>query len=271
MNYNDKYKSLPYFQVNAFTDDLFGGNPAGVVPLSEWPDDELMQLIAAENNLSETAFYVPQGDAVNKLRWFTPAVEVEFCGHATLATGFVILNIFNPELSKVTFRTQVGELSVSRGGSGFYVMNLPSLPPKPVKITPAHEALFSKKPKEIKESGMNFMCVFEGGEKEILALAPNFEAMKKFPEHGFIATSTGSRADFVSRYFAPNHGVPEDPVTGSAHSTMAPYWSKVLGQDRMTARQVSKRGGDMVIEMKGDRIDVWAKCFLFSQGVIHLK
>lgn len=271
MNYQETYKSIPYFQVNAFSEDLFGGNPAGVCPLSEWPETGLMQKLAAENDLSETAFFVPEGEGGEyKLRWFTPTVEVDFCGHATLSSGFVVLSILRPDLAEVAFETRVGVLRVKRGGSGFFILEMPVLAPKEVAITKAHEAFFGKRPTFLGEAGMNFMCVFDGGEEEILSLVPNVEAMAKFPKHGFIATSKGATADFVSRYFVPNHGILEDPVTGSAHATLAPYWAGVLGKSRLTARQISKRGGDMVLEMKGKRIEAWAKCYLYSEGVIHL-
>lgn len=270
MSYRDNYKSIPYFQVNSFTEDRFGGNPAGVCPLSEWPDDQLMMDIAAENKLSETAFFIPTGEDSYHLRWFTPTVEVEFCGHATLASGFVILNILRPDLSVVKFTTRIGELEVKRGGSGFLVINAPSLPGVEIELTEAHLALFDRKPAKVLKSHENFLCVFEGGEEEILALNPNFEAMAKFPEFGFIASAKGTSADFVSRYFAPNHGVPEDPVTGSAHSVLAPYWAGVLGEDRLSARQVSTRGGDLVVEMQGDRVDIWGKGYLLKEGTFNL-
>jgi len=262
--------SIPYFHVNSFTDQPFEGNPAGVCPLSEWLDEDLMLKIANENNLSETAFFVPTGDNSYDLRWFTPTVEAEFCGHATLASGFVIMNILRPDLSEVTFKTQIGELAVRRGGKGFMVLNAPSLPGEEVELTNDLAALFDRKPAKILKSHENYLSVFDGGEQEVLALKPDVGAMAKFPAFGFIATGAGTKADFVSRYFAPNHGILEDPVTGSAHSVSGPYWAEQLGKDRLTARQVSQRGGDLVIEMKGTRLDIWGHCFLLKEGVIHL-
>lgn len=270
MNTFSADKSLPYFQVNAFTENAFGGNPAGVCPLSEWLDDDLMQKIAAENNLSETAFFISTENNSYDLRWFTPSVEVDFCGHATLASGFIVLNVLRTDLNAVHFKTKIGDLSVRRENDEFLVMNVPSLRPKPVKISSYHQALFNHVPSKILEAGMNLLLIFDGGEEEILMLEPNFEAMTKFPDYGFIVSSKGTSTDFVSRYFAPNHGVPEDPVTGSAHATLAPYWANKLGLEKLSARQVSKRGGDLILEMKEKRIDIWGKCCLAKQGTFYL-
>ena len=262
--------SLAYFQVNAFTDKPFGGNPAAVCPLSEWLDDGLMQQIAHENNLSETAFFVPTGDNTYDLRWFTPTVEVDFCGHASLASGFVVLRIRRPDLSEAKFETRAGELVIRRGGQGFMVMNAPILAGKEIELSDDHLALFDRKPAKVLQSKENFLYIFSGGEKEILALTPDFPAMAKFPKFGFIATGEGVSTDFVSRYFAPNHGVPEDPVTGSSHCVSGPYWAGNLSKNKLTARQVSKRGGDLVVDIKGDRIDISGHCYLLKEGTLYL-
>jgi PhzF family phenazine biosynthesis protein len=263
-------REIPYFRVNAFTAEPYKGNPAAVCPLTEWPDDATLQQIARENNLSETAFFVSDAWDGFSLRWFTPAVEVDLCGHATLASGYVVLNILKPNLARVEFLTRAGKLAVERGEDGFLIMDFPSYPPKPVKITPAHETLFGRRPKEILESGMNLMLVFEGAEQEILDLKPDFEAMAEFPEYGFIATARGEACDFVSRYFAPNHGVPEDPVTGSAHCTSGPYWAEKLGKDEIYTRQLSERGGDLYLKMDGGRIKIAGHCFLVLEGAMNL-
>jgi len=263
-------QEIPYFQVNAFTDQPYKGNPAGVCPLTAWLDDATLQQIAAENNLSETAFFVSDAWDGFQLRWFTPAVEVDLCGHATLASGYVILNILRPELERVEFHSRAGKLAVERGKGGVLTLDFPSYPPEKVTITPRHVALFGVAPKEILQSGMNLMCVFDGSDQDILNLEPNYAAMAEFPEYGFIATATGNDCDFVSRYFAPNHGVPEDPVTGSAHCTSGPYWAGVLGKDKMHTRQISKRGGDLYLEMAGERIKISGHGFLALEGVLKI-
>ena len=265
-----KPAAIPCFQVNAFAGNPFGGNPAAVCPLDDWLAADLMQQIAHENDLSETAFFVPTGEGEYHLRWFTPTVEVEFCGHATLASGFVVLAILNPDLEKVKFKTRVGELGVRRGGGGLMVMNAPSLPGGEIEITPEHLALFDRKPSNLLKSKENFLFVFEGEEDEVLALKPDFKAMAKFPKFGFIATGEGASTDFFSRYFAPNHGVPEDPVTGSAHSVLAPYWAERLGKNRLTAKQGSARQGELAVEMKGERVDIAGQCFLVKDGAFYL-
>lgn len=262
--------SFPYFEVNAFTDRPFGGNPAGVAFLSGWPDDGLLREIAHGNMLSETAYLVAKGEDRYHLRWFTPTVEVDLCGHATLASGFIVLNIMRPDLSRVRFDTQSGEVSVSRFGHGLLAMDFPVRAPKQVEATDQLRACFDQTPQWIGEANWNYLFVFEGGEKALAELKPDFAAMRKFPENGFIATAKGENADFVSRYFAPNHGILEDPVTGSAHCTLAPYWAKRLGKEEMSARQISQRGGDLGLKLEGGRLRITGHCFLVKEGVYHL-
>lgn len=268
MSNSETNKPIPYFQVNAFTEDMSGGNPAAVCPLVEWLDDELMQKIAAENNLSETAFFVSDVWGGFMLRWFTPTVEVALCGHATLAAGYVILNFLQPKKNRVEFHTLSGKLAVERGPGEMFTLDFPLQPAKEILLTKDHAALISKAPEKILEANENFLLVYGGGEEEILALQPNVEAMAKFPGHGFIVTSEGGTCDFVSRYFVPNHGILEDPVTGSTHCTLGPYWGEVLGKTDLHARQISKRGGDLYLRGEGGRIKISGHCFLRIDGAL---
>lgn len=262
---------FPYFQVNAFIDRPLGGNPAGVVPLARWIADADMQAIAAENNLSETAFFVPKGEGRWHLRWFTPTTEIKFCGHATLASGFVILTLLKPGLAEAKFETRmVGPLMVRRGEKDLLVLDAPSLPGKEVARTPDLTAAFNLRPEKILKSDENFLYVFGGGSKTIQALLPDFKAMARFPDFGFIASAKGEDVDYVSRYFAPNHGVPEDPVTGSANSVLAPYWGEVLGKREMTGRQGGTRTGWLKVKLAGERVEIAGRCFLVKDGRFHL-
>ncbi|MCH8322352.1 MAG: PhzF family phenazine biosynthesis protein [Proteobacteria bacterium] len=263
-------KEIPYFQLNAFTAEPYKGNPAAVCPLIDWPGDATLQQIARENNLSETAFFVSDAWDGYRLRWFTPAVEVDLCGHATLAAGYVILNILKPGLERVEFHSRAGKLAVERGQGDMLTLDFPLQPGKEIPLTKDHAALISKPPEKILEAGENFLLVYGGGEQEIRILEPNVEAMAKFPRHGFIVTSEGEDCDFVSRYFAPNHGILEDPVTGSAHCTLGPYWGEVLGKTGLHARQVSERGGDLYLKGEGGRIKISGHCFLVLEGALSL-
>ena len=267
---SDALIEIPFFQLNAFTKRADGGNPAAICPLTEWLDDKTMQAIAWENNVSETAFFVSDAWDGFTLRWFTPAVEVDLCGHATLASGYVILNILQPDKDRVEFHSRSGKLAVERGKDGLLTLDFPLQPAKEIPLTKDHIALVNKPPVQILEAKENFLLVYEGGEDEILSLAPNVEAMAKFPKHGFIVTSTGKDCDFVSRYFVPNHGILEDPVTGSTHCTLGPFWGDRLGKDALHARQVSARGGDLYLFPEGDRIKISGHCFLRVEGVLNI-
>ena len=259
---------LPLYQVDAFTDRVFAGNPAAVVPLEEWLPDATMQAIAAENNLSETAFLVPEGEGWG-LRWFTPAVEVDLCGHATLASAFVIATILKPGAERMVFRTlKAGALTVTREGDR-YTMDFPSRPPGPVAVPDTLlPALGGAAPKAVL-AARDFFVVY-GTAAEVAALAPNFEALARYDRMVIVTGPGEGGVDFVSRFFAPGKGIPEDPVTGSAHCTLIPYWADRLGKADMTARQISARGGDVTCGLRGDRVLIGGRAVLFLEGVIHV-
>lgn len=261
---------LSIFQIDAFTDRVFSGNPAAVCPLDAWIPDDAMQAIAAENNLAETAFFVAaddRGDTGDSydLRWFTPTVEVDLCGHATLATAFLIFERFAPDARILRFQTRSGELSVARQ-DGKLFLDFPSYPGPAVDCPDALSGGLGKAPVEVIE-GPNYMAVF-GTEAEIAALAPNFDRLATLHPRGVIATAPGDAVDFVSRYFAPSFGVPEDPVTGSAHCMLTPYWAKRLGRKKMNARQISARGGALVCEDRGDRVGIGGQAVMYLEGKI---
>jgi len=257
---------LELFQVDAFTAKPFGGNPAAIVPLDSWLPDETMQAIAMENNLAETAFFVREGDAYG-LRWFTPTVEMDLCGHATLATGFLLFEILGTDQPILRFQTRSGELTVEKQGARF-VLDFPS---RPGVATDAPEGLLEAigaAPKEILKS-RDYMLVYES-ESAILAIEPNFEALAKLDAHAVIVTAKGDSSDFVSRFFAPEVGVPEDPATGSAHCTLIPYWAETLGKNELFARQVSARGGELFCELVGDRVKIGGDAVLYMKGEIYV-
>src|SRR6516165_7119208 len=238
------------YQVDAFTDRLFGGNPAAVCPLTEWLPEPTMQAIAAENNLAETAFFVAQGESY-LLRWFTPTVEVELCGHATLASGYVVTHILMPEHRSVRFDTlKAGPLEVTRDGD-LLAMDFPAWPPEQQAGDPQVLAALGAVP--------------------VAALRPDFAALRRVPRSSVIATAPGrDGVDFISRYFAPNHGVDEDWVTGSAHCVLTPYWAERLGKARLDARQISARGGELVCTLRGDRITIAGHAVLYLEGTIEV-
>jgi PhzF family phenazine biosynthesis protein len=258
---------VPLYQVDAFTDRLFSGNPAAVCPLQEWLPEASMQAIAAENNLAETAFFVPQGDRY-LLRWFTPTVEVELCGHATLASGYVVTRILTPELRSVSFDTlKAGQLMVTRDGD-LLVMDFPAWPPDPQPADPRVLAALGAEPAESHVARGRTLAVYHNAE-DVAALRPDFAAMRRVPEANVIATAPGDDGvDFVSRYFAPNHGVDEDPVTGSAHCVLTPYWAGRLSKPRLNARQISARGGKLICTLRGDRITIAGHAVLYLEGTI---
>jgi len=259
--------NLTYYIVDAFTSKLFGGNPAAVVPLDKWLDDETMQNIAAENNLSETAFLVKENENYN-IRWMTPVNEVPLCGHATLASSFVIFNFIEMESQKIKFNSKSGELIVERVGE-FLSMNFPSNKPNVIESNKIIESAFSKRPIDILEGGNYSLLIFEE-EEFIRTVHPNFELVKQIHPHGVIISSKGNDVDFVSRMFAPNEGINEDPVTGSSHTVLVPYWSEKLGKKNFRALQVSKRGGELFCEQLGDRVKIAGKAVLYSTGSLFL-
>ena len=258
---------IPLYQVDAFTGRLFGGNPAAVCPLPEWLPDATMQAIAAENNLAETAFFVSQGEGY-LLRWFTPTVEVELCGHATLASGYVVTHILRPERRSVGFETlKAGPLAVTRDGDQL-AMDFPCWPPEQEPADPRILAALGKMPKESYIARGRTLAVYERA-GDVAALKPDFAAMRRVPGADAIVTAPGANGiDFVSRYFAPNFGVDEDPATGSAHCVLTPYWAARLGKKQLKAQQISARVGDLLCTLRGDRITLAGRAVLYLKGEI---
>jgi PhzF family phenazine biosynthesis protein len=258
---------IPVYHVDAFTDRLFGGNPAAVCPLENWLPDATMQAIAAENNLSETAFFVREGDDC-VLRWFTPKVEVDLCGHATLASAHVIFQR-EPSRGSVAFRTvKAGKLTVTRTGEKL-AMDFPARPPKPVAAAQGLAAALGKAPTDVL-AARDYMAVYDS-EADVAALAPDFAALGKLDCFAVIATAPGENGvDFVSRFFAPAQGVPEDPVTGSSHCTLAPYWGRRLGKTRLEALQISRRVGKLSCTLINDRVVIAGQAVLYLQGTITI-
>jgi PhzF family phenazine biosynthesis protein len=259
---------LKIYQVDAFTSEPFHGNPAAIVPLDSWLSDETMQNIALENNLAETAFFVPNGDGYD-LRWFTPTVEMDLCGHATLATGFLIFKVLGTDERVLRFQTKSGLLTVEKDGDRF-VLDFPSRPAVPVDTPPTGliEAI-GKQPKEVLKS-RDYMLVYES-EDDIRKIRPDFAAILKIPTHAVIVTAPGTDSDFVSRFFAPEVGVFEDPVTGSAHCNLIPYWAEKLGKTELFARQLSARGGELFCELVGDRVKIGGNATLYLKGEIYVE
>lgn len=241
---------LRQYQIDAFTDKVFGGNPAAVVPLSSWPDDSILRAIADENNLSETAFFVASENRF-QLRWFTPLKEVDLCGHATLATAHVIFEILGYSEQVITFETRSGELFVERRGTRLE-MNFPARAPVPCQFSEILAKALGQPPIEILAAD-DYLAVYDS-EATIRAIKPNHTLLGELELRGVIVTAPGRDVDFVSRFFAPKFGIPEDPVTGSAHCTLAPYWANKLGNNILTAKQVSRRGGNITCEVKTDRV-----------------
>ncbi len=266
---------IPVYQVDAFTNHAFGGNPAAVCPLDAFLDDGTLQLIALENNLSETAFIVPLGDGSDAdyhLRWFTPGVEVALCGHATLATAHIVFSHLRPELDLVRFQTLSGLLTVKRAGDR-YQMDFPCYRPLPYEIPKGLGAAMGAEPLSVlkSEEGDRDLLLVYPTEAVITALGPDLNALKAFAPFGFIATAAGKGdTDFVSRCFFPNHGIGEDPVTGSAHCVSAPYWAEQLGKTEMFAQQTSARGGDLWLELQGDRVLISGQAIEVMRGKLTL-
>jgi PhzF family phenazine biosynthesis protein len=261
--------SVPLFHVDAFTTQPFSGNPAAVCPLAEWLDDGLLQAVAAENNLSETAFLVPRGDHY-VLRWFTPRCEVKLCGHATLASGWVVVHILEPTRESVCFETPCsGALTVSRVDN-LLAMNFPALVPWPCPQPPAAllEGL-GKAPASVMQIEDNYFAIY-ANEEDIRRVRPDFHVLERLHPAGVAISAPGTEADFVSRYFAPSYGIPEDPVTGSAHCSLAPYWAQRLGRASLHARQVSRRGGELWCEVKGDRVILKGNAVLTLRGELFI-
>lgn len=270
---------LPLYQIDAFTGSVFRGNPASVMPLEEWLKDSTLQAIAAENNQAETAFFRPGEDEdVFELRWFTPTVEVPLCGHATLATAFVLMTEIDPELEEVGFDTRSGRLTVTRDGDRF-VLDFPAASLRGADVPAALSDAVGAAPVEALRAVTsqarpdgNWLLVFRD-ESDVAGLAPDFRAVLAAlagEDVGVICTAPGRTADFVSRYFAPAHGIPEDSVTGSAHCLLVPYWAQKLGKDDLHALQISKRGGELFCRNRRDRVDIGGRAVKYMEAIAHV-
>jgi len=253
---------LPLYQIDAFTDRLFAGNPAAVVVLEQWLPDEIMQAIAVENNLSETAFVIP-GDPVSALRWLTPKTEVNLCGHATLATASVLFRDYFPDSQCLRFSSRSGELAVTREGT-LLRLDFPAQPVHRSSVDEAVVAAMGARPLEVFR-GRDPMLVYANG-AEVAALQPDFKRLRQLEQGRFLVTAPGDMVDFVSRFFAPGVGIDEDPVTGSAHCSLIPYWAERLGKTRLLARQVSARGGELQCELCGARVGIAGQAVEYLRG-----
>ena len=259
---------IPFYQVDAFSSKIFGGNPAAVCPLESWPADEMLQNIAAENNLSETAFFVQSSKGRYKLRWFTPTVEVDLCGHATLASAFIIFSFIDRSLSSVEFETASGPLSVTKSGE-LLSLNFPARRPVPAEASPILSQALGTESLEVLKA-RDLLAVFKD-ESTIKNMIPDFDKLKQIRDVlGIIVTAPGEKSDFVSRFFAPNAGIPEDPVTGSSHCTLIPYWADRLKKNHLHAFQLSKRGGEIFCENAGDRVRISGNAVLYAKGELYL-
>ena len=256
------------YQVDAFASELFKGNPAAVCIRKQWLPDEVMQAVASENNLAETAFAVPEAGGYG-IRWFTPETEVALCGHATLATAHILFNTLEPEASRISFLSrQRGILEVSRSGD-WLVLDFPEDTIASVEMPDLLKEALGGNPRSCWKGLTDYMVVYDT-EKEIRDLKPNYHMLDQIPVRGVIATSRGNTQDFVSRFFAPNCGVPEDPVTGSAHTTLTPYWAKNLQKKELSASQLSPRGGLLRCEMAGDRVKIAGQAITYMKAEIYL-
>ncbi|TGE18351.1 PhzF family phenazine biosynthesis protein [Hymenobacter elongatus] len=261
---------LPLYQIDAFTDRIFAGNPAAVCPLTAWLPAETMQAIAAENNLAETAFFVARDGNDYDIRWFTPTAEIDLCGHATLASAHVLFRHLNFKGEELTFHSKSGPLRVRHAADGRFTLDFPSRPPQHLAVPPTGllDALRAT-PLEVLAS-RDLVTLF-ASEAEVLALHPDFNKIAALEYVGVIATAPGSNGiDFVSRFFAPRVGVPEDPVTGSSHASLIPFWAQRLGKTELRARQVSARGGDLWCELRGDRALMSGYAVTYLKGEIEV-
>ena len=257
---------ISLYQIDAFTSELFKGNPAAVCPLGEWLPDGLMQSIAAENNLSETAFFIPT-DMGFHIRWFTPVSEVDLCGHATLATAYVLFHILGYEKEKIEFDSRSGMLVVTRDDD-WLVMDFPAQPPVPCNIPEEIVRAFNAAPVECLMSE-DLIVVF-GHEKDVESASPDFELLKKVNLRGVAITAKSTQYDFVARFFAPKYGIPEDPVTGSAYTQLAPYWAAKTGLKNFSVKQLSSRGGELSCELADDRVLISGKAVEYMRGKIKI-
>lgn len=260
---------LTLYQIDAFAEKLFSGNPAAVCVLDIWLDDIIMQRIAMENNLAETAFLVKGADHY-EIRWFTPETEVDLCGHATLASAYVLFRFFEKDATELEFYSpRSGMLKVEKGDEGYMIMDFPADETTVVDEIEAITKSIGRVPRKTIKGKTDYLLIYSS-QKEIEQISPNFHLLDQVDCRGVIVSAPGDEVDFVSRFFAPQCGIPEDPVTGSAHTTMAPYWSNVLGKSKMTARQLSPRGGNLVCEDLGERIKIAGRAVLYMIGTIEL-
>lgn len=259
-------QTLPIYQVDAFASEVFAGNPAAVCPLDAWLPDEVMQAIAMENNLSETAFIVRNG-ADYDLRWFTPAIEVDLCGHATLGSAYVVTTRLEPGRPEIVFHSKSGPLTVTRDGA-LLTLDFPSLPPERLDDHSAVEAALGSALEELWRADKTMAVLAD--EAAVLAVRPDLAKVAALAGDGLIVTAPGRSCDFVSRYFAPHAGIPEDPVTGSAHCVLTPYWARRLDKARLNARQVSARGGELVVEDRAERVLISGRVAPYLEGRITI-
>ena len=257
---------LTLYQIDAFAEQAFEGNPAAVIPLQDWLPDATMQAIAEENNLAETAFFVPRGGGYH-IRWFTPAAEVKLCGHATLASAFVLFNMLGFEGESIDFDSLSGTLFVTRSAD-LLTLNFPSQNPTPCDAPEALIMGLGKTPLECLAKE-DYVAVF-ASEQDIVDIKPDHSLLAKLDLRGIIVTALGAEFDFVARFFAPTLNVPEDPVTGSAYTHLTPFWSARLGKTKLTARQVSARGGNLICELADDRVLISGSAVKYMEGVIEI-
>lgn len=255
---------IPIYQVDAFTDKLFAGNPAAVCPLGKWPDSAVMQNIAAENNLSETAFFVKEADRYH-IRWMTPTNEVDLCGHATLASAFVIFHYLEKGLDRIVFHSRSGELIVTREGD-LICLNFPANKPAPQTSPGTLLEVFPIAPQEVLFN-RTFLLVFRS-EAAVRQMKPDIKKLLEVPTFGAIITARGDSVDFVSRFFVPHAGIAEDPVTGYAHTLLIPYWAEKLHKKKLHALQVSQRGGELFCESLKERVKISGRAVLYLEGSI---
>jgi len=258
---------LPFYQVDAFTDRLFGGNPAGVCPLDRWLADEVMQKIAMENNLSETAFFIKKDDGFH-IRWFTPKVEVNLCGHATLASAHVIFHHLGYNGEMISFQSRSGILNVTKKGD-LLILDFPANKPQRTALPNDFVQSLNITPIQCYRGKEDYLLLYKS-QQEIEALVPDFRRLEKIDVRAVIVTAPGDKVDFVSRFFAPRVGVDEDPVTGSAHTVLIPFWAEKLGKTEMKALQLSHRGGSLFCRLRGDRVDIGGNAVTFLKGEIFL-
>jgi PhzF family phenazine biosynthesis protein len=257
---------IPYYQVDAFSGQIFGGNPAGVCVLERWLPDSLMQSVAAENNLAETAFFIRQDDGFD-LRWFTPVQEVDLCGHATIATAFVLFSELGYQGNSVKFQSRSGPLVAAKRGATIE-LDFPSRPPGPSPMPKELVQALGKMPREVLRA-RDYFAVFDS-QAEVAALKPDMELLSQLDCLGIIVTAQGKDADFVSRFFAPRAGIPEDPATGSSHCSLIPYWAERLKKTELFARQISPRGGEMYCRHLGERVGIGGRAVIYSRGQLEI-